>query len=368
MTSPFREHHLFQCLRRFDRETMPLDRFLNLYYRENKALGSKDRRFLSDTIYQLVRWKELYDYLNKGQKNWESRYREMQNTSELPTLPDHIRLGFPKVFLDLLINDHGKEFAIAIAEASNTEAPITIRANPLKTTRDELLEKLPKDWDPKPCLHSSLGIQISKRVLFSELKEFKEGLFEVQDEASQMVANLVSAKPKEKILDFCAGAGGKTLAFASHMKNTGVVYLHDVRKSALSKAKKRLSRAGIYNVQFMDSLSQIPMVDTILIDAPCTGTGTYRRNPDLKWKFDLPLLHSMKETQRAIFQTALPFLKPGGKIIYATCSVLKEENENQIAYFCHQFSMQQLDNSFSSLPTINGMDGFFAATLSKRAD
>lgn len=364
MANTFREHHLFQFLKRFDQQTKPLDIFLNSYYRDNKALGSKDRRFLSDTIYQLIRWKELYDYLNYGDVSWEKRYSRFLKNEINRHLPPHIRVGSPKELLEIVVSDHGEKIACEVAEISNTEAPVTIRVNPLKIDRTGLLQLLPKELDPTPCSHSCLGIQLAKRAPFSEMKEFKEGLFEVQDEGSQLVSFMLDAKPKEKILDFCAGAGGKTLGFAPFMENKGIVYLHDTRKHALEQAKKRLARAGVFNVQFPTSLKDLKRrMDTVLIDVPCSGTGTYRRNPDLKWKFNRALLDQLKEEQRTIFDEALPFLKQGGKIIYATCSILKEENERQIDYFLKKYPLKLLGDPFSSFPTTNGMDGFFAQAL-----
>ena len=209
---------------------------------------------------------------------------------------------------------------------------------------------------------------VLQRLHLAALPEFRSGLFELQDEGSQLVAQLIRAKEGDEVLDFCAGSGGKSLAFASSMRGKGQIYLHDVRSSILLQAKKRLKRAGIQNAQIATSHSKAKQLlkkrmDWVLVDAPCTGTGTLRRNPDLKWKFTEETLQKLQMEQRDIFKEALTFLKPGGRIVYATCSLLKEENEEQAAYFqcCHNLKL--IAPFFCSTPQVGEMDGFFAATF-----
>jgi 16S rRNA C967 or C1407 C5-methylase (RsmB/RsmF family) len=201
-----------------------------------------------------------------------------------------------------------------------------------------------------------------QKINFAELPEFQEGLFEIQDEASQLISMLVEATPKQQVLDYCAGSGGKTLAFAPLLKNSGQIYLHDIRPQILLKAKKRLCRAGIQNVQFCLPKHKKSM-DWVLVDAPCTGSGTLRRNPDMKWKFDSSLLNRLVAEQRQIFEQALEYLKPSGKIVYATCSLFPQENQDQIQYFQEKFGLKLAKEVFQSFPEKNGMDGFFAAVL-----
>lgn len=369
----FPEHHLFQLLRQYDHCQLPLDLFVSRYFREHKALGSKDRQFIAQSVYMMVRWRSLLDYLARGYSSWEKRYAQLQTLEPQQhikdeTIPLAIRLSLPEPLLDALIADYGKERAIQLGVELNGEAPITVRVNPLKSSRCALLQQWKEHIDAEPCRLSCYGIQLKKRIPLTSLAEFKEGLFEIQDEASQLAALLVQAKPGDQVLDYCAGAGGKTLAFAPLMHNKGQIYLHDVRPFALAQAKKRLKRASIQNAQFLPpnhkKLAQLKgKMDWILLDVPCSGTGTYRRNPDQKWNFSQTLLKRLTEEQKEIFEKALPYLKPGGKIVYATCSILEAENQNQIEYFTHHYPVKLDAPPFLSLPSPGSMDGFFAATL-----
>jgi 16S rRNA C967 or C1407 C5-methylase (RsmB/RsmF family) len=222
-----------------------------------------------------------------------------------------------------------------------------------------------------PTSTSPLGITFQKKINFFELPEFKEGLFEVQDEGSQLLAFLVKAKPGQQVLDYCAGSGGKTLAFAPSMQNKGQIFLHDVRPKALLECRKRLRRAGIQNAQTVahDSpkLSKLKKkMDWVLVDAPCTGTGTLRRNPDMKWKFSQEILSRLIGQQRMIFEKALSYMRPEGRIVYATCSILQEENQEQIEHFLKTYSLELEGETFQTFPALGGMDGFFGAILKKQ--
>ena len=203
------------------------------------------------------------------------------------------------------------------------------------------------------------------------MEEFKKGYFEVQDEASQLIAELIAIEPGMRFLDYCAGSGGKSLAIAPRLKERGQLFLHDIRPRALLEARKRLKRAGIQNAQLLPAdspnkrLLKMKM-DWVLVDAPCTGTGTFRRNPDMKWKFEDQLLPRIIQEQREIFEEALSFLKPGGHIVYATCSVLPQENLHQAAYFLDRFPLEQIGEPFSSIPLTGEMDGFFGVVFKKK--
>ncbi|MEM8728187.1 MAG: RsmB/NOP family class I SAM-dependent RNA methyltransferase, partial [Chlamydiota bacterium] len=253
---------------------------------------------------------------------------------------------------------------------SNQQAPTTIRINPLKTTRGALLKK----WGPlfpiSPCKYSELGIVFHKRINFFAFPEFKQGLFEIQDEGSQLIADHVKARPHDHILDFCAGSGGKTLAFAPLMKNKGQIYLYDTRPYALLESKKRLKRAGIQNAQILDEKRLkkrgfLNRMDWILLDVPCSGSGTLRRNPDIKWKFKPEMIDRLVEVQRSIFDKVLKFLSPNGKIVYATCSIFPEENERQISHFTGKHQLKLIEDPFQSFPKNGEMDGFYCAVLSR---
>ncbi len=375
MKLSFPEHHLFQLLKRYENQHLALDLFLSQYFKANKALGSKDRQLIAHAVYGMSRFKLLLDYLAGPAPNWEQRYaifRSFQPNSYLSvnTIPLHVRVSFPEELFTLLKDAYGEEKAIELCQISNTEAPIAVRINPLKTTRAEMLSKWQAEYDVVPCEHSPFGIQFKKRVPLTSFPEFKEGFFEIQDEASQLAAALVKVKPQELALDYCSGAGGKTLGFAHLMKNTGQVFLHDIRANILEQARKRLKRAGIQNGQFLPAghlaLGKLKKkMDWVLVDAPCTGTGTLRRNPDQKWRFSVEMLERLVGQQRMIFEKGLSYLKPGGKIVYATCSMLPAENERQIEHFMKVYDLKLVDQPFVSLPSYGGMDGFFAATLSR---
>lgn len=372
MKLSFPEYHLFQLLRRYENQHLPLDLFLSNYFRANKALGSKDRRLIGDAVYGMIRWQALLDYLIEKKGSWEQRYAvyrgfQPANYLSIKAIPLHVRVSCPIELFLLLIEQYGEEKAINLCTTNNTEAPVTVRANPIKTSRDALLN-IWKNFNPSPT-GAPFGIQFQKRIPLVGFPEFKEGWFEIQDEASQLAASLIQPQPGEHVLDFCAGAGGKTLAFAHLLQNRGQIYLHDIRPYALEQARKRLKRAGIQNAQFLPEghieLAKLKKkMDWVIVDAPCTGTGTLRRNPDQKWKFSLALLNRLVGQQRMIFEKALSFLKPGGKILYATCSILQAENHNQVDNFISTYGLELQGAPFVSLPQFEGMDGFFAALFS----
>lgn len=377
MSQLFRESHLFKILDSFEGllGNLPLDVFLSGYFRAHKAVGAKDRRFISEAVYSLVRWRGLLDHLSGTQPSWKKRYEIYQHHDLLTYLsqekiPLHIRASFPKSLFQLIASSYGEEKALEFCIACNAPAPTTVRVNILKTTRESLLKKWEGIFSVSPCLHSPHGIIFHQKTNFFALPEFKEGLFEIQDEGSQLIAWLLQAKPGDQVLDFCAGSGGKTLAFAPSMEHRGQIYLHDIRSHALEEAKKRLRRAGIQNAQLLfhddpkkNRLKQ--KMDWVLVDAPCSGTGTLRRNPDMKWKFDPSAFEHLVEEQRKIFAEALEFLHPKGKIVYATCSILPKENEEQIAFFQNHFRLSLVNEPFRSFPQKGGMDGFFGAVLQR---
>lgn len=374
MKLSFPEHHLFQLLKQFENQHLPLDLFLSQYFRAHKQLGSKDRRTIAEAVYGMCRWQPLLDYLIEGQSSWEKRYaifRGFQPDQYLyvNTIPLHVRVSVPKELFALLVENYGEEKAVHLCQICNTQAPVVVRVNPMKTTRDELLKRW-KELDVTPCKHSPLGIRFKNRAPLVALPEFKEGFFEIQDEASQCAARMVNVQPGDQVLDYCAGSAGKTLAFAFQMKNRGQIYLHDTRPFILEQAKKRLKRAGIQNVQFFHPKHPHLTIlkkkmNWVLVDAPCSGTGTLRRNPDQKWKFSSELLHRLISQQRMIFERALSFVKPGGYIVYATCSILHAENKEQAAHFLKTYDLEIVGDPFVSLPSYGEMDGFFAICFRK---
>ncbi|MCB1111398.1 MAG: RsmB/NOP family class I SAM-dependent RNA methyltransferase [Chlamydiales bacterium] len=374
--TPFREHHLLILLEEYDNQSLPLDYLINRYFRAHHALGSKDRAYIAETAYTLVRWRGLLDYLSCKDAKWEQRLRAYETLDiskylEDETIPLHIRYSFPKELFDSILDSMGVEDAKAFCYASNFPAPTTIRANTLKISREELLQQLSDRYPLELCSYAEAGLRFLKKENFFLLPEFKSGFFEVQDEGSQLLAALVAAKPGQLVMDYCSGSGGKALAIAPLMQNRGQLYLHDVRKHALFEARKRLRRAGIQNAQIIEAESSKlkrlkQSMDWVLVDAPCSGTGTLRRNPDMKWKIDKATIARLRGLQRTIFEKALSFLKRDGKIVYGTCSVLKEENQDQLSHFMETYGLELVTKPLSTRPAIGGMDGFFGAVMRRR--
>lgn len=371
---PFRDYHVLEILEGYENQGLPLDLFISHYFRANKSLGSKDRGAIAEMIYSMIRWQALIDYLTEKPITWEKRFKtyttvtlnDYQNNEEIP-LP--IRLSFPTHLFELIVKSVGEERAIELCRISNKPAPTTIRVNTMKTTRDALMQTFKELYTVGNCKFSENGIVFLKKINLFGTPEFKAGLFEVQDEGSQLLAGLVNAKPGQQIMDYCAGSGGKTLAFAPSMENKGQIFLHDIRTRALAESKIRLRRAGIQNAQIVEADDEKRLkklkkkMDVVLVDAPCSGTGTMRRNPDMKWSFKEDTVPRLVGQQRTIFEKALSFMHPKGKIIYATCSILNYENQDQMNHFLETYNLKLVGEPFQTFPSDGGMDGFFAATF-----
>lgn len=345
---------------------------MRYYFKNNTSIGSKDRKWIAQTVYGLKRWETLADFVSekKGFDDPIDTFMYLQEKNFRIDAPDHIAVSFPKELFELFVKHYGGEKATEICRVLNEEAPVTIRSNPLKISRRDLMQTL-KDFSPEKTPTSPFGIKFPQRVNFFGLPEFKQGFFEMQDEASQIAAQLVDAEPGQKVLDYCAGSGGKTLAFAHKLQGKGQIFLHDVRERALIEAKKRMKRAGIENYQIVDSKTVkkprfANSMDWILLDVPCSGTGTLRRNPDMKWRITPAAIQELVVKQREIVEKALKLLAPGGKIVYATCSILPEENQEQIDYFEKHFDLVPCGEPFVSLPETGKRDGFFALVMQKK--
>ncbi len=375
MSSSFRNRHLTELFQAFEQQHFPLDVFLRLYFRKHKAIGSHDRKYISETVYGMIRWKGLLDFLCQKTPSWEERISlferiVVENYLEDPSIPLYARLSFPENYFSYLKKELGEEKAKQFCLESNYPAPTTIRVNQLKISREELFNRLSTLFTCSYGKHSPYAIHFGNRANFFVIPEFLEGLFEVQDEASQLVALQVQARPGDHVLDYCSGAGGKSLAIAPFMQGKGQLYLHDIRSQALAEAQKRLKRAGIQNAQFIpydhpQKKRFWGKMDWVLIDAPCSGSGTLRRNPDRKWLFQESDIEELQNKQRQIFEDAFAFVKPKGHIVYATCSVLPVENEQQIEFFLKHFPVKLAGTTFHTFPKKGEMDGFFAATLQK---
>lgn len=352
-----------------------LDRLLDRYLRRHRAIGAQDRREICAKAYHFVRNKRLIEALTTPPVSLE---RMLETAAHIPSEEDldamhldaAIRYSVPDVLWQHLVSAYGESKATEIAQIWNSEAPTTIRANLAKISRDDLLKRFEAHGAFR-CALAPAGIVFPKRLPLFSLPEFHEGLFEMQDEASQLVANLMQVKPGDHVMDFCSGSGGKTLGFAHLMQGKGQIYLHDIRPAALLEAKKRLKRAGVQHHQLLSPDTPLlkklyQKMDWVLVDAPCSGTGTFRRNPDMKYGFTPENLMRVRGEQRMIFEKALSTLKPGGFIVYATCSILPEENEQQLAHLLATYPLTLAPSQVHTLPTKGGMDGFFAVVLQKQ--
>ncbi|HEX7965970.1 MAG TPA: RsmB/NOP family class I SAM-dependent RNA methyltransferase [Gammaproteobacteria bacterium] len=402
----------------------PADHLIDQYFRAHRQMGSKDRAFAAETVYGCLRRKAelealagplLQDadrarwlvatYLLKysgwsGRALGEAGFKDSDalvarvRSVKTQDLPFAARINMPEWLAQKLVAQYGEAETIALSEALNRPAQVGIRVNTLRTDRDTLMQRLAASGNPcEPMKYSPIGLQRDKRGPLFNTEEFREGLFELQDEGSQLLALMTEAAPKEKVVDFCAGAGGKTLALAAMMQNTGALNAYDVSPGRLEKMKPRLARAGAYNAQAFAIRDEHEAIlkkyagtaDAVLVDAPCSGTGTLRRNPDIKWRpIDLAMLTKL---QASILAEAAKLVKPGGRLVYATCSLLEEENGAVTAAFlaAHpEFQVMQaaqiLERQGAEVPEglgaegalrllthKHGTDGFYALAMRRAA-
>jgi 16S rRNA (cytosine967-C5)-methyltransferase len=309
-------------------------------------------------------------------------------TLDHPSMPDEVRSECPSWALDALRRRFGPSFPYEMA-ALLAPAPLDLRVNSLKSTRDIVLAGLRNlGLAAEACRMAPYGIRIDERPSLASLPMLKSGEIEIQDEGSQLVALLVDAQPGERVVDFCAGAGGKTLAIAAQMANKGRVIACDVLANRLKRSTERFRRAGLHNIETKPLTSESDRwvkrhknsFDRVLVDAPCSGTGTWRRNPDARWRSLGPGLDNLLPLQASILTSAARLVKPGGRLVYATCSMLPQENEDQVAAFLashpafrvvplHKAAPQRMDSAhpeyLSLTPARHGTDGFFAAVMQR---
>lgn len=310
-------------------------------------------------------------------------------TLDHPDQPPAVAANLPDWLAKPLQARFGPRFAVEI-EALNGETGLNLRVNALKASRDEVVLRLAaEDIAAKPTVLSPLGLRVDGRPALARTAVWRDGLFEVQDEASQLAALLVGARPGERVLDFCAGAGGKTLALAGCMANKGRLSATDIDARRLTDAGLRLRRAGVHNAECHALVAGDSWLkrrrgsfDRVLVDAPCSGTGTWRRNPDAKWRSSADELDRLIALQDEVLARAATLVRPGGTLVYATCSVLTVENEERVTAFLGrhpEFRVVPLSEAWSDTgspapapgpgpylvltPARHGTDGFFAARL-----
>ncbi len=320
-------------------------------------------------------------------------------TRDLSEAPEYTRANVPEWLWPSFLAAFGQRAAEEGAAMCH-RAPADVRVNTLKADRDKVLKAL-APFGAQPCEISPLGLRVPppkgpQRTPNLQAEEaFQSGWCEIQDEGSQIAAALSGAGPRKQVLDLCAGGGGKTLAMAAAMENKGQIYAYDEDRHRLKPIFERIKRAGVRNVQILragdkSALNELgPRFDTVLVDAPCTGTGTWRRRPDAKWRLKPAALAERQKQQRQVLDQAAALVKPGGRLVYITCSVLPEENGEQVSAFAGRHddftiipvsavwsealprepaaSADGSDTHLLLTPARHGTDGFFISILSRRA-
>lgn len=416
----------------------PADAIIDSFFRARKYLGSHDRRFIAETTYGTLRHLRRCEYvvlssiprpsIPRGDRTlllavayllhverqplspvdgligkFTSKEIRQQlpeilsrfSSFDLPIPDDPVeRLALQYSFPDWMVRRLREELSLDETEqllaSLNQQAPLQLRVNTLKVALEECQRKLTSEGlETSRTKYSPIGLQTSKRVNVFHYMSFREGLFEVQDEGSQLLPLLIDSKPTDKVLDACAGAGGKTLELSALMKNRGEIVATDVQAFRLQELKKRAQRAGVSNVRirWVDDLSELThdfsnYFSLVLVDAPCSGLGTLRRNPGMKWTVSEETVKELSAKQVHLLEASAPLVKPGGRLVYATCTFLREENEDVVQRFLSKHPEFTLldpseqaatlhvpdavsDRFIKLLPHRHGTDGFFCAMLQK---
>eukprot|EP00928_Gymnodinium_smaydae_P034166 TRINITY_DN24283_c0_g1_i1.p2 TRINITY_DN24283_c0_g1~~TRINITY_DN24283_c0_g1_i1.p2 ORF type:complete len:364 (-),score=99.10 TRINITY_DN24283_c0_g1_i1:1405-2496(-) len=342
---------LFETARAGETPYLPLDHFLRRYFQAHRFLDEQDRAWIATKTYEIHRWRGLVDHLTPKPHTWVNRLRTFfrndrwrsQTQNEL--LPNHVKCSFPEELFKRFESTLGTKMAKKVCDVQNEEPMTFLRVNTAMVSRDKVYQFLTSKALPvEKTLLSKVGLKLTSKKRLLDLPEYRLGYVEIQDESSQLIAQHVDAKPGDLVLDFCAGSGGKSLCFAPPMLNRGQVYLHDNRDTILFDARKRMKKAGVKNYTLLPPHHPLlpklrGKMDWVLVDAPCSGTAALRRNPDMKWTYSDDRLWRWVAQQREIFEVALKYLKADGKIVYATCSAMDEENAQQVRFFCERFGL-----------------------------
>jgi 16S rRNA (cytosine967-C5)-methyltransferase len=405
-----------EVLREILRFSAPADTTLSRYFKDHPRLGSRERGAVAEGIYAILRNKSFFtDFAEAGQSptmrrltilglaeavgadslggltEEETEFLARIKEIDRNLMPPQMRSNLPKWLFDKFVAQYGEAETLQLADALNQPAPLDLRVNSIKATRDEVMARLaeaPIAAEPMPF--APLGLRVLKKPALQNLPLFKEGAIEVQDEGSQILSQIVGAKRGEMVVDFCAGAGGKTLALGALMRNTGRLYAFDISEKRLAKLKPRMARSGLSNVHPVQIAHErdakikrlAGKIDRVLVDAPCSGLGTLRRNPDVKWRQKVEAIAEMQEKQASIMDGAARLLKGGGRLVYATCSLLNEENDFIVEQFLANhpefvlvpmskvLAEQKIDLDMGDylklLPHKHQTDGFFAAVLERK--
>ena len=402
----------------------PADAVVSRFFRDHRGLGPRERATLAETVYTVLRKKLLFDHLAPSgsgpkerrlailgfhgprdfllgaltdqEKNWLAQCDSIQPAD----LMERHRHNLPEWLVQPLKNQLGAGFW-PLVESLSHSAPLDLRVNVLKEKRADVQKELGQAAIKSVATpYSPWGLRIDGKPALTKLGAFTRGAIEVQDEGSQLLALLLDAKRGEMVVDFCAGAGGKTLAIGATMRNTGRLYAFDVSAHRLDALKPRLARSGLSNVhpaaiahERDERIKRLAgKIDRVLVDAPCSGLGTLRRNPDLKWRQSAKAVEELVVKQAAILASAARLLKPGGRLVYATCSILPQENEAIAEAFSGEhpdFDVLDAGQVLEQLkveaahtlcsggesntrylrlwPHLHQTDGFFAAVWTKKA-
>lgn len=402
-----------RALRRLD---APADVLLHRFFRDHGEMGQQDRALIAEGVFAWLRHRRsletLAETVSPGKLALAVLVRELgfsghdldpalapesrewvrafKARADDP-LPPAVSFDLPDWLWQRIESAYGED-APALARALATPAPLDLRANPLKITRDALMAELARaDMLPAATPFSPLGVRVPGRPALNRHPLFAGGAFEVQDEASQLVGWIVAPRRTDMVTDFCAGSGGKTLLLGALMRSHGRLYAFDVSERRLANLKPRVARSGLSNVhaQVISGERDARLkrlagkMDRVLVDAPCTGFGTLRRNPDLKWRQTPEALEELTAKQASILGAAAALVKPGGRLVYATCSILPEENDAIVdAFLAAHPAFTPVDAQgelvragipldtgprLRLVPHRHGCDGFFAAALQRTA-
>jgi len=407
-----------ELLREVGKLDMPADVVVSNFFRKNRELGPRERHALAETAYAVLRQRLLFQHLAQsgsgvlerrlvilawqgnetlirgGMGPHEQQWLNQVRAIDRNAFSEKLRHNMPDWLAGALKNDLDDEGFWKFVASMSTSAPLDLRVNMFKTNRDKAQAQLHEAGiESFPTPYSPWGLRVDGKPALQKTDVFLRGDVEVQDEGSQLLAAMVAPKRGEMVVDFCAGAGGKTLALGAAMRSTGRLYAFDVNGHRLDKLKPRLARSGLSNVhpaqltnERDDRVKRLSgKIDRVLVDAPCSGLGTLRRNPDLKWRLSAKAIDELCELQAKILESACRLLKSGGRLVYATCSPLRREDEAIAEAFSAghpEFKLldagellaaagveraQELNANgyMRSWPHAHGMDGFFAAAWQK---
>ena len=395
----------------------PADTQLRQFFRDNKNLGGRDRALIADTVYAALRRRRLLEKvtpratpreialatlvklqgvglgqiessLRDGEKEWLTALKA-ENLDEQPL---EVRVDLPDWVIERLRTVMKDEEILALGRSLQQPAPLDLRVNTLKAPREGVLDRLDHDEiAAQPTKFSPFGVRLREKPALNQHPMFLDGAVEVQDEGSQLLGMLMEPRRGEMVVDFCAGAGGKTLQMGAAMGSSGRLYAFDVSDKRLANLGPRLKRSGLSNVfpQRIANENDAKVkrlrgkIDRVLVDAPCTGLGTLRRNPDLKFRQTVEGIAELNAKQRSILAAAASLVKPGGRLVYGTCSLLVEENESIVNEFLAAHPDFQLVKASDVLerqgvkvpgmgeflqlrPHVHDTDGFFAAVMERK--